>query len=202
MADPWNTREELTLTGTHVRLEPLSPRHVPALEKISLDPEIWRFTGGTQPSMAVYVDRALQERDRGESIPFIIRALPSREILGTTRFYSVAPANRNLEIGYTWLVPAVWRTRVNTECKYLLLRHAFEAMGCLRVALRTDFRNLRSRAAIARLGASQEGIFRKHMIMADGYVRDTVYFSLVDDEWPAVKAALEAKLVPRGPGKA
>jgi RimJ/RimL family protein N-acetyltransferase len=125
--------------------------------------------------------------------------MDSDRILGSTRFYALSKQNRNLEIGYTWIDPSVWRSAVNTECKYLLLRHAFDALGCLRVALRTDSRNQRSQRAIERLGATREGVLRKHMILGDGYVRDTVYYSVIDTDWPRVKAFLEAELArPRG----
>jgi N-acetyltransferase len=189
--------QNLELSGLRVDLIPLETGHAHGLYLAGKDPELWRFvpfTVGRESDMDRYVDLALGDRDRGECFPFTIRDRADGRILGSTRYYGLAPQNRNLEIGYTWLDPAVWRTAVNTECKLLLLRHAFEALGCVRVALRTDFRNLRSRKAIERLGASQEGILRRHMILPDGYIRDTVYFSIIGEEWPRVKAGLEARL--------
>jgi RimJ/RimL family protein N-acetyltransferase len=197
MKDPWNPLEEIRLEGAHVILEPLRAEHVPALAAAAVHPEIWTYTGMRMEGLdetAAYVRKALDERDRGESRPFAIVSAASREAIGSTRYYALSRQNRNLEIGYTWLIPSAWRTAVNTECKFLLLRHAFESMGCGRVALRTDKRNWRSQAAIERLGARKEGILRKHMIVADGYVRDTVYYSIIDEEWPEVRSRLLARL--------
>jgi RimJ/RimL family protein N-acetyltransferase len=188
---------DLVLRGNGVGLIPLESAHVPGLYQAGKDPELWRFVPfavGSESDMHRYVSLALADRDRGECFPFTIRSQADGRILGSSRYYALSPQNRNLEIGYTWLDPSVWRTAVNSECKLLLLRHAFEALGCVRVALRTDFRNLRSRNAIARLGAKQEGILRKHMILPDGYIRDTVYFSITDEEWPRVESDLTARL--------
>jgi N-acetyltransferase len=188
---------DLILAGGQVELVPLDAGHVPGLYQAGKDPELWRFVPfavGSESDMGRYAAMALADRDRGECVPFTIRNRADGRILGSSRYYALSQQHRNLEIGYTWLDPSVWRTAVNTECKLLLLRHAFEALGCVRVALRTDFRNLRSRHAIERLGASQEGILRKHMILPDGYIRDTVYFSIIAGEWPRVKEGLEARL--------
>ncbi|MEO6095046.1 MAG: GNAT family N-acetyltransferase [Fibrobacteria bacterium] len=189
---------ELMLTGGGVELVPLAPDHIPGLYRAGKNPELWRFVPfavASESDMGRYVSMALADRDRGEGFPFTIRHKADGRILGSSRYYSLSPQNRNLEIGYTWLDPSVWRTAVNTECKLLLLRHAFESLGCVRVALRTDLRNLRSRNAIERLGATLEGVLRKHMILPDGYIRDTVYFSITDEEWPQVKNGLAARLV-------
>ena len=188
---------DLILSGGQVELVPMESGHVPGLYQAGKDPELWRFVPfavGSESDMGRYAAMALADRERGEGFPFTIRNRAGGRILGSTRYYALSPQHRNLEIGYTWLDPAVWRTAVNTECKLLLLRHAFEALGCVRVALRTDLRNRRSRQAIGRLGAMQEGILRKHMILPDGYIRDTVYFSITDEEWPRVKDGLEARL--------
>jgi len=193
----------LILEGRHVRLIPLQPGHSPELYRAGADPALWRFVPiriDSQADMDQYVRTALTSRDTGDSQPFAVTGRSDGRILGSTRFYSMSRPNRNLEIGYTWLAPAVWRSPVNTECKFLLLRYAFETLGCLRVALRTDVRNLRSRAAIERLGARQEGILRKHMILPDGHVRDTVYYSITDEEWPAVKIGLEEKMAEKPDG--
>jgi RimJ/RimL family protein N-acetyltransferase len=198
---PW-VDPETALAGRHVRLVPLREAFVPELFRAGSDPEIWRYVPymiRTEADMAQYVRMALADRDKGESFPFAIQAIDSDRILGSTRFYALSKQNRNLEIGYTWIDPSAWRSAVNTECKYLLLRHAFEALGCLRVALRTDSRNQRSQRAIERLGATWEGVLRKHMILGDGYVPDTVYYSVIDTEWPRVKAFLESELArPKG----
>jgi RimJ/RimL family protein N-acetyltransferase len=122
---------------------------------------------------------------------------PDNRVLGSTRLFDLSDANRSVEIGWTWLTPAVWRTRVNTECKMLLLTHAFETMGAIRVQLKTDSRNVRSREAIERIGGVFEGILRSHRIMPDGYLRDSVYYSILDKEWPVVKRRLEAMLAAR-----
>jgi RimJ/RimL family protein N-acetyltransferase len=134
------------------------------------------------------VNDALVARDRGNELPFVIRDLDTGALVGSTRYLDISVANRGLEIGWTWLNPSVWRSRVNSECKYLLLSHAFEALGAIRVQLKTDQRNL------ARLGAVREGVLRSHMILQSGYVRDTVFFSIIAAEWPAVKERLQRVL--------
>lgn len=140
------------------------------------------------------VDRALQAREEGTEFPFVIVDQESEKIVGSTRFLDISIANRNLEIGWTWLSPTVWRTRINTECKYLLLKHCFETLGTIRVQLKTDGRNMRSQRAIERLGAVKEGVLRCNRIMYDGYVRDSVYYSVLDQEWKSVKDRLESIL--------
>lgn len=137
-----------------------------------------------------YVTTALDELQRGVSLPFVIVDQASGQIIGSTRYGNIEVAHRRLEIGWTWLTPAFQRSRANTEAKLLLLTHAFEILGMHRVELKTDALNAKSRAAIGRIGATQEGIFRRHMITASGRVRDTVYFSIIDSEWPAIKAKL------------
>lgn len=193
---PW-IDPALTLSGRNVNLLPLHPSHAPHLYAVGDDPELWRLVPNrmqSQADMDEYVRVALEGRDRGECLPFAIQSRSSCTLIGSTRYYALNPAHRNLEIGYTWLTPSEWRTVANTECKLLLLRHAFEFLGCVRVALRTDSRNLRSRRAIERLGATREGIFRKHMILPEGYVRDTVYYSLTEAEWPKTRDFLAAEL--------
>ncbi len=185
----------VTLEGAVVRLEPLRAEHAGPLAAVGLDPELWRWIPNrvtTAGEMRAYVEAALDEQRRGVSLPFAIVDASTGTVIGCTRYGNIEPAHRRLEIGWTWLASAWQRTGANTEAKLLLLTHAFEALGAVRVELKTDALNARSRAAIARIGATQEGVFRRHMqIPWANRVRDTVYFSIVDSEWPAVKARLE-----------
>lgn len=197
--DPWagGRLHPVTLEGTTVRLEPLSVAHEPALLAAAQDERIWRYTihdPRTPELMRAYVGAALRDQERGEALPFAVYHREAAEIIGATRYHSVSAANRSVEIGFTWYAPRYWRSRVNTECKYLLLTYAFERLRCIRVELKTDGRNEQSRRAILRLGAKEEGTLRSKVIMRDGHRRDSVYFSILDDEWPAVKARLEAML--------
>jgi len=191
------TLEPVVLQGTYVRLEPLSQHHFEDLLEVGLDPEIWRWTterARTPEELRAWIDRALAARDTGAAMPFATVALPYGKAIGGTRFATWSATDRRVEIGWTWIGRDWQRTAVNTEAKYLMLRHAFEVLGCLRVELRTDVGNERSRAAILRIGAKEEGVLRKHSVTASGRVRDTVYYSILDDEWPEVKAGLERKL--------
>jgi RimJ/RimL family protein N-acetyltransferase len=187
----------VTLEGQHARLEPLTKVHLAGLAQIGLDEELWRWIPTqvrTKEEMAAYIDTALEEQERGVSLPFAIVEKATGRVIGSTRYGNIDRTHHRVEIGWTWVARDWQRTAVNTEAKYLLLRHAFETLGCLRVELKTDSLNGKSRAAILRIGAQQEGIFRNHMITASGRVRHTVYFSIVDSEWPAVKAGLESRL--------
>ncbi len=190
----------VTLEGNVIRLEPMRCEHAALLWEAargSLE-GIFRWYPWpmrTLEDFTVYVGRVLAEQERGLSVAFATVLRESGEIAGSTRFMNIDAPNRHIEIGSTWIVPAWQRTAVNTEAKYLMLRHAFEFWGCLRVELKTDALNEQSRAAILRLGAKEEGTFRKHVVCWDGRVRDSVYFSIVDAEWPAVKARLEQRLV-------
>jgi RimJ/RimL family protein N-acetyltransferase len=188
----------ICLEGTHVRLEPLSlEQHLQPLTEIGLDAELWRWTVSqirTPEEMRAYVEAALEEEQQGRSLPFATIERASGRMVGCTRFGNIDRVNRRVEIGWTWVAGPWQRTPINTEAKYLMLRHAFEQMGCIRVELKTDALNERSRAAIRRLGAVEEGIFRQHMITEAGRMRDTVYYSILDSEWPQVRAHLEAKL--------
>ena len=189
--------EPVVLRGTHVRLEPLGHEHFDDLVEVAIDPEIWRWTTERVRSpeeMRAWIDRALAMRDTGAAMPFATVALPHGRAIGGTRFATWSETDRRVEIGWTWIGRDWQRTAVNTEAKYLMLTHAFEKLGCIRVELRTDFHNERSRAAIRRIGAKEEGTLRKHSTTATGRVRDTVYYSILDDEWPEVKSGLEAKL--------
>jgi RimJ/RimL family protein N-acetyltransferase len=190
------------LEGTAVRLEPLGHDHARAFwlaAKDALD-DIFRwipYAMRTEEDFERLVAQAFDEQARGVSVVYATVARATGSVVGSTRFMNIDRANRHVEIGSTWIAPAWQRTAVNTEAKYLMLRHAFETWDCLRVEFKTDALNERSRAAILRLGAAQEGIFRKHMLTHTGRVRDSVYFSIVDTEWPVVKERLEQKLVLR-----
>ena len=189
----------LTLEGKHVRLEPLRAEHARLfwdVAKNSLD-DIFRWIPYAMTAEADFdklVMQAFDEQQRGVSVVFATVARQSGTVVGSTRFMNIDRANRHVEIGSTWIAPAWQRTAINTEAKYLMLRHAFEDWQCLRVEFKTDALNQRSRTAILRLGAQQEGIFRRHMMTHTGRVRDSVYFSVIDSEWPAVKAGLERRL--------
>lgn len=185
--------EPVTLEGNHVRLEPLSMSHVDALCGIGLDPGLWRWTAPdlrTPAQMREYVETALRWRDAGTALPFVTIERTGDTVVGSTRFANIEVTHRRAEIGWTWIARPWQRTAVNTEAKLLMLRHAFEVWRCQRVELKTDALNATSRRAIARLGATEEGTLRHHMLMADGRLRDTVYFSILAGEWPAVKDRL------------
>jgi RimJ/RimL family protein N-acetyltransferase len=185
------------LEGRHVRLEPLTQSHHAALTEIGLDPDLWElipYRVTTPPEMTAYIERAVTDQAAGVSLPFATIDRASGKIVGSTRYMNVEPAHRRVEIGATWIARPWQRTAINTEAKYMMLRYAFETLGCIRVELKTDALNRRSRNAIQRIGAMEEGIFRRHIITWSGRVRDSVYFSVVDREWPRVKAALESRL--------
>ena len=187
----------LTLEGRHVRLEPLTTEHVASLAEVGLDEDLWTWIPApvrTAEEMSNYVETALRERASGTALPFVLFEKASGRIIGSTRYANIERVHHRLEIGWTWVARPWQRTAINTEAKYLLLRHAFESLKCIRVELKTDSLNERSRAAILRLGAREEGTFRNHMITASGRIRHTVYFSVVDAEWPGVKARLENRL--------
>lgn len=187
----------VVLEGRYVRLEPMTIDHVEPLAEIGLDADLWRWIPvpvRTATDMKAYIETALKERDSGSAIPFVQVERASGRVVGSTRYANIERQHHRLEIGWTWVAPPWQRTVINTEAKYLLLRHAFESLGCMRVELKTDSLNERSRAAILRIGAVQEGIFRNHMITSTGRIRHTVYFSIIDSEWPQVKVRLEARL--------
>lgn len=184
----------VTLEGRHVRLEPLSQAHHAGLAAIGLDEELWRWIPTpvrTAEEMSAYIATALEEQARGVSLPFAQIEKSSGRVIGCTRYGNVDRLHHRVEIGWTWIAPEWQRTGVNTETKYLLFRHAFEMLGCIRVELKTDSLNEKSRNAILRIGAKEEGTFRNHMITASGRIRHTVYFSILDSEWPTVKARLQ-----------
>jgi len=190
----------VTLEGRHVRLEPLAKAHLAGLAEVGLDEELWRWIPTavrTREEMAAYIETALQEQERGVSLPFAILEKATGRAIGSTRYGNIDRTHHRVEIGWTWVAREWQRTAMNTEAKYLLLKHAFESLGCMRVELKTDSLNEKSRAAILRIGAKEEGIFRNHMITASGRIRHSAYYSIIDSEWPAVKARLEAKLSSR-----
>ena len=185
--------EPVTLRGTAAILEPLATSHVPALAQAAADGELWRlwYTSVAPPDrMAEYVATALDMRERQGAMSFVVRDAASGDVVGCTRYFNVDAKNRRLEIGHTWYARRVQRTSLNTECKLLLLAHAFETLSCIAVEFRTHWFNHASRTAIARLGAKQDGVLRNHQLMADGSRRDTVVFSIIDGEWPAVRQHL------------
>jgi RimJ/RimL family protein N-acetyltransferase len=186
----------ITLEGPHVRLEPLRPEHAEALTAAAADGQLWNSKVTTVPtpaSMAAYIDTALQAQARLTELPFVIVRKATNGIVGSTRYYAIDTANRRVDIGYTWLAATAQRTEVNTAAKLLLLTHAFERWRCVRVGLYTHALNRQSRTAILRIGAKEEGVLRRHMIMPDGSLRDSVCFSIIAEEWPEVKAWLAAK---------
>ena len=189
----------VTLLGRVVRLEPLSEAHIPDLTMAAMeDPDVFRFmpyspVRGEADLRALVLD-LLGRQARGTDLPFAVIVREAGRAVGSTRYMDIQPQHRGLEIGGTWYAPSHQRTAVNTECKLLLLGYAFETLGCLRVQLKTDLRNERSQRAIERIGAVREGVLRNHMIMPDGHVRSSVYYSVLVEEWPAVKARLEDRL--------
>ena len=189
--------ESVTLAGHHVRLEPLSLAHEPELCAAGLDPEIWRWTASlvrTAADLRAYIETALEWQRQGAALPFAIIATASGRAVGSTRYANIDRANRRLEIGWTWLARDAQRTPINTEAKYLLLRHAFEELALRRVEFKTDAKNERARRALAALPAEFEGIHRKHMVVRGGERRDSAWYAVIDDDWPEVKAALERRI--------
>ena len=188
----------VTLDGEFVRLEPLDlDRHFQGLCEVGLHPDLWRWTVAairTPDDLRGYLETAIREREEGRSLPFATISRATDMPIGSTRFGNIDRENRRVEIGWTWLGRDWWRTAANTEAKLLMLTHAFETWRVQRVELKTDAMNERSRAAILRIGAKEEGIFRKHMVTETGRRRDSAYYSIIDDEWPAVKTGLIEKL--------
>jgi len=191
----------VTLDGSRVRLEPLERSHLPGLVAAGADPVTWTWMHAPltdEAAMRAWVEEALANRDAGAEVPFAIVQAATGRVLGSTRFMSIAPAHRRLEIGWTWLAPGAHGTGANTEAKLLLLEHAFERLGAMRVEFKTDARNARSRAALAAIGASFEGVFRRHQLTAGGRVRDSAWYAIVDEDWPAAREHLRARLAAKG----
>ncbi len=191
-SDRWDLRPVLQVAG--VRLEPIAEAHREGLRLAADAPEIWAHmpSDGSGAGFDPWFDAALAVAQAGREGVWAVRA--DGRLVGSTRYLNIEAAHRRLEIGHTWYAPGVWAGRVNPACKLALLRHAFETLGCNRVELKTDNRNTRSQAAIAKLGAVREGVFRSHMIRRDGSLRDTVYFAIVRQDWPAARASLAARL--------
>lgn len=190
-------QSSVMLEGRKVRLEPLVFGHLDGLCAAGLDETLWEWIPAPvhdRDGMRAYVATALDEQRRGVSLPFATVLKATGQVVGSTRFANMDQANRHVEIGWTWIGRQWQRTVVNTEAKYLMLEYAFETLGCARVELKTDALNARSRAAILRLGAREEGTLRRHRLMSTGRIRDTVYYSIMDDEWPSIKITLQAKL--------
>jgi N-acetyltransferase len=185
----------VVLTGKHVRLEPMTEAHIPGLAEIGIGHSFWQYMlygdMNTTEDMQIWVKDLLSRAEKGTDVPFVAIHLESGRVAGATRYLNIAPQDRGLEIGGTWYGPEFQRTAVNTECKYLLLGHAFETLGAIRVQLKTDSRNERSQKAMERIGAKKEGVLRNHMILQGGYFRHSVFYSVLDTEWPEVKNNLE-----------
>jgi RimJ/RimL family protein N-acetyltransferase len=185
----------ITLEGQIVRLEPLSEAHVAGLAEVGLEPQIWRHmlygNVDSEEKLLSFVRSILSRQAEGTALPFTVMYKATGKPIGCTRYMSISIADRSVEIGGTWYGLDYQQTGVNTECKLLLLRHAFEVWGCIRVQLKTDLNNTRSQAAIERIGAVKEGVLRNHMIRPDGTIRHSVLYSIIDSEWPQVKARLE-----------
>ena len=196
MTTPWIS--PVILNGKYVRLEPMTEDHIPGLAEIGVGQTFWDFMlYGRMDSvedMRNWVRDILSRAQNGTDLPFVAIHLASGKVAGATRYLNIMPKDRGLEIGGTWYGTEYQRTPVNTECKYLLLTHAFERLGCIRVQLKTDLRNVRSQRAIERIGAKREGILRNHMILPSGQFRDSVFYSILDSEWPEVKKRLEVIL--------
>jgi RimJ/RimL family protein N-acetyltransferase len=189
--------QPVTLEGRFVRLEPLALSHLADLCEAAFDEEIWRYTTSVikkPEDLRQYIETALRWQGEGTALPFATVDRASGRAVGSTRFAAIDSVNRHMEIGWTWIATKYQRTYVNTEAKYLMLRHAFEDLDCLRVEFKTDSLNEKSRRALLRIGAKEEGTFRNHMIMPGGRLRHSVYYSIIDSEWPEVKARLEEKL--------
>jgi RimJ/RimL family protein N-acetyltransferase len=192
--DPVFRVEPITLRGRHATLEPLERGHEAAVKAAASDGELWRLWYTSVPSpqgTSKWLDIALDMRERLGAMPFVVRDNASGDVVGSTRYFNVDAPNRRLEIGHTWYAQRAQRTAINTECKLLLLAHAFETLRCIAVEFRTHWFNHASRTAIERLGAKQDGVLRNHQLMPDGSRRDTVVFSIIDGEWPAVKRHLQ-----------
>lgn len=198
----WPSPPSVRLEGERVVLEPLRAEHEAQLrEAAENDLEIWRWMPPGGARVDLWLPTALAATETGEEVPFATRDRASGALVGSTRLLALAPEHRCVEIGWTWLAPPAWGTGINVEAKLLMLEHAFERLGCVRVELKTDARNARSRGAMERLGASYEGTFRKHRHLGGDRWRDSAWYSVLDDEWPAVRAGLEARLTEkRGAG--
>ena len=197
----WHAEAGRRLEGTIVVLEPLRARHEQGLSEAARDPRIWRWlpqdASGSREDFGAWFGEALAASEAGREVAFATLDARTDTPIGSTRFLTLRPEHRGLEIGWTWLSPQAWGTGANTEAKLLMLQHAFEVLGCMRVEFQTNARNERSRAAIEALPARFEGIFRKHKVVQRGEIRETAYYSIVDDEWPEVRENLRRRLKSR-----
>lgn len=192
------TLTSVTLEGTHVRLEPLAQHHLDGITRAGEDDAVWTwlpYRPTTRAEYQAWLDHALAEQAAGRELPLVTIDRASGDVVGSTRLFFVSPRDRRVEIGGTWLAPSAQRSAINTESKLLLLAHCFDTLGCVRVELKTDARNEKSQRAIERIGAKYEGVMRKHMLTRGGFHRDSVYYAIIDDEWPDVRARLEAMLL-------
>ena len=189
--------EPVVLEGRTMRLEPLRLDHLPALAEVAFAPAIWRWMPmlvNSEADLRLWMEQALEQAAIGKALPWVTCSKGSGKLVGSTRYMDIDARNRGLEIGGTWLAPQWQRSGINAEAKYLQLRHAFEALGAVRVSFKTHHENLQSQTAIAALGAKPEGVFRNHMIMPDGSYRHSVWYSIIKEDWPVVKAGLEARM--------
>ena len=189
--------EPVTLDGRRVRLAPLELAHVPALAEVALEPALWRWTLARptdEAGLRAWAEAAIAGRDAGTELPFVTLEADTGRPIGSSRYLNIVLEHRRLEIGWTWVAPPWQRTGANREAKLLMLSHAFDTLGCRRVEFKTDSRNEPSRTALLGIGAQFEGIFRNHMVMPEGPMRHSAYYSVIDEEWPAVRARLEASL--------
>lgn len=180
--------------GAHARLVPLTLSHLDGLWEASNHAEVWTYMPSKVTSKSeckAFIETALRQQVEGSDLPFAVIDPKTGKVIGSTRFLNISQANRHLEIGWTWYDPSVWRTGVNTECKYMLMKHSFEVLEAVRVQICVDARNARSNQAVSRLGATKEGVLRRHRILSDGFIRDTCVYSVIDKEWPIVKSRLE-----------
>ena len=187
--------EPVTLEGKFIRLAPMRSEHLDALTKAGAFTELWKWTrniADTPEGMKEYVEEALADANKGTALPFVTIDMESGEVIGSTRFGNIDHQNLRVEIGWTWITPRFQRTHANTEAKYLMLGHAFGIWDCVRVELKTDVLNEKSRNAMLRMGAKEEGILRKHILCYGGRFRDTIFYSVLDTEWPDVKCRLES----------
>lgn len=196
--------KRVTLQGRHVRLEPLGERHIAGLAEIGKGQDFWKYMlygeMKAETDFRRFVTDLLAREEKGTDLPFAVIHLASGRIAGSTRYLNIDPPNRGLEVGGTWYGLDFQRTAVNTECKYLLLTHAFETLKAIRVQIKTDSLNVRSQQAIERIGAVKEGVLRNHMVLPDGRIRDSVFYSILDNEWAGVKKKLEEMLGKYGDG--
>ncbi|MCC6636944.1 MAG: GNAT family N-acetyltransferase [Ignavibacteriaceae bacterium] len=189
--------ESVVLENRDILLEPLTMDHVDGLHEVAMNPELWQLTPGAvrnREDLVFYITKALEEKENGTALPFVIKIKATGEYAGSTRFGNIETTHKRVEIGWTWIGVEWQRSFVNTGMKFLMLQHAFEVWGCTRVELKTDALNIRSRNAILRIGAKEEGTLRSHMVVAGGRVRDTIYFSIIAEEWSQVKENLRKKL--------